>query len=118
MTQNQSVNMAEIEKAKKRARWCSIIFTSVYVILFPFILYLSLLSVMIFDKPSMPTALGLWIMFMFFCIPLSMVVSVCLIWRNYFLDNLKKTYLHCMLPFFCSAVAIAFNVILQTIFCA
>ena len=117
MAHDQSINTGKMEESKKRAKWCSIFCTFLYLILLPFFLLISLGSGMIFDKPSMPTPLGLWIMFMLFCVPFSMVVSIFMIWRNYLIANFKKAYIYCMLPFLCALLAFVLNAVLQTIFC-
>lgn len=113
MTNNQVANTTEFEKSKRRAKWFSIIVSIVFAIFFPIFLFISLLHALILD---MPTVLGLWIMFMFFCVSLSFLVSIYYIWKNYFLCNFKKTYLFYLLPFFSFAVAFSLDGILQAIF--
>jgi len=88
----------EAGKSKKCAKRCAVSFTIIYVILFPFLFYMAMLSSMIFDNPHMTTTLGLSIIFTTFCIPLSIPVSIYLMWSRYFQGLYKKTGFFCTLP--------------------
>lgn len=88
----------ELGKEKKSTKRFATIFTMIYVILFPFLFYMAMLSGMIFDNPHMTNTLGLTIIFTTFCIPLSIPVSIYLIWSRYLRGQYKKAVFFCWLP--------------------
>lgn len=67
-----------------------ILCTAVYVLLFPFFFYMALLSAMVSDNPNiMPFLVGV-IMLIVFCIPLSIPISIYLMWSRYFRKQYDK----------------------------
>ena len=94
----QTFSEQKIAYDRKNAKYFAIGFTVVYVIFFPFFFYMALLSGMIFDNPHMTTLIGLLIIFITFLIPLSMPVSIYLMWSRYFRGQYKKTRFFCTLP--------------------
>ena len=55
-------------------------------------------SLMVFDKPNLNIFLGISFIFLAVCAPLSIPVSVYLIWSRYCRGDYKKTRLFCALP--------------------
>ena len=92
--------MDELVSLKERRSTCRWITTStiIYLILFPILFYLSLLSFMVFDNPHMTTFMGLLFIFLFLCIPLSIPVSIFFMWRRYFQMQYSKACFHCGVP--------------------
>jgi hypothetical protein len=83
---------------RKRVKWVVVICTIIYVILFPFFFYMALLSTMVFDNPHMTVPLGSLIILVTFCIPLSMPISIYLMWSKYCRLQYKKAGFFCILP--------------------
>ena len=80
-TSSESHEKLKEQKTTKRRL---IIYTIIYLCFFPFALIFSLFSFMVFDDPGMTIFLGLFIMSIFFIVPLSILVYIFLIWRKYF----------------------------------
>ena len=103
-------------KDQKSAKYCAVGWTIAFLIFFPFFFFVALMSSMIFDNPKMTAPMGLWIMFMIFWIPLSMPISIYLMWSNYSRGLYRKTRLFWALPFLTLGIVILLNAILQTLF--
>ena len=88
----------EANENQKSARRCAIGYSVVYSILFFPFFYMGLLTSMIFDNPRMTTPVGLSIIFLAFMIPLSMLISIYLMWSRYLFGRYEKIYLFCALP--------------------
>jgi hypothetical protein len=113
---NKSAISEENFSSQKTAKYCAIGWTIVYLILFPFFFYIALLSAMIFDSPRMTISIGLWTMFMYFWIPLSMLASIYLMWSNYSRRQYKKTCLYWLLPFFTISIVLILDIVLEALF--
>lgn len=84
--------------SSKKCKWELILCTIIYVILFPFLLYMGLLSSMVSDGPRItPFFVGV-IMFIVFCIPLSIPVSIYLMWSRYSREQYEKARLFAWIP--------------------
>jgi len=92
--------MHDLTPSKERQFSCRLISfsTIIYLLLFPFLFYMSLFSFMAFDNPRMTTFLGLLFIFLFLCIPLSIPVSIFFMWRRYFQMQYSKAHFHCAVP--------------------
>ncbi len=95
--------MIEIEETpsrwKKLANLMSaIIFTIIWLGLFPFFLYGAMLSFFIFDNPSMPSLMGSTIVFFAFFIPLSFPATILCIWLSYFYKKIYLMYCSNLIP--------------------
>jgi hypothetical protein len=101
---------------EKSAKYCAIGWTIVYLLLFPFLFYVALFSIMVFDNPHMTTPVGLLIIFMSFWVPLSIPVSIYLMWSNYSRGQYKRTHLFWGLPFFTFGIVFLLNAIIQKLF--
>lgn len=98
MMDRQTTFEEEAIKSKKYARRCVISFTVLYAVLFPFLFYMAMLSSMVFDNPHMTTTRGLSIIFTTFCVPLSIPISIYLMWSRYFREQYKKSSFFCAIP--------------------
>lgn len=74
--------------------------TIIYVILFPFLFYAALLSAMVADSPrATPLFVGLT-MFVVFWLPLSVPISIYLMWSRYLRNQQSKARIFAGLPFY------------------
>lgn len=92
--------MDDLAPSKERQSCCRWISAStiIYLLLFPFLFFMSLFSFMAFDNPHMTTFMGLSFIFLFLCIPLSIPVSIFFMWRRYFQMQYSKACFHCAVP--------------------
>jgi hypothetical protein len=85
-----------------------IAWTIIYLLSFPFIFWMALWSMLIFDKPSMTVPIGLTIVFLFLCVPLAMIVSIWQMWSKYRKAKYSQARWLWVLPFFALALALLF----------
>ncbi len=88
-----------IIEEKKRAYYRASGWTIAYILLFPFLRDLVLCSAMIFDNPKMPEPIGLWYMFLVAWIPLSVSISIFLMWLHYSRGHYEKVRFSWQLTF-------------------
>lgn len=114
-TENESTDLQtiEISPEQKKARRFVTIWTCLYIILFPFVFWMSLWSILVFDNPSMTVPIGITIICAFLCVPFSMLVSIWKMWSKYFHEQYDKIYWFCALPLFALLLAICVNIVLQ-----
>ncbi len=98
-------------KTKKRA-WVA---TIIYCLLFPFLFMFAAASAMIFDDPSMPTPLGLSIIFLCFCIPLSIPFTFYFVWSRYSQGEYKKSRQFCLIPMYILMGTFIYHILTDTI---
>jgi len=85
-------------RVSKKCKRGLILCTIIDVLLFPFLLYMGLLSSMVSDSPRItPFFVGV-IMFIVFCMPLSIPVSIYLMWSHYFRKQYDKARLFSRMP--------------------
>ena len=97
----------------KRRAWY---WTIGYVLLFPIAVMMAAASCMMFDCPRMTVPLGLFIILLFCCIPLSIPVSWYLIWSRYHSGNYERCRFYCKLPLLTVVAVFILNAIVQTLF--
>lgn len=90
---------------RKTAKFYAIAWTIIYLVLFPFFAYIALLSGMLLENPKTTVPVGLSMMLVMFCIPLSMPISIYLMWTNFSRHNYNKTLFYGLLPLFIFALA-------------
>lgn len=74
--------------------------TTIYILLFPFLFYMAILSSMVSDGPdTTPFMVGV-IMSLMFLLPLSVPVSIYLMWSRYFRNQANKALFFAGLPFY------------------
>lgn len=92
-------NVAEAtQNLKKKAKICAVTWTIIYVLLLPLLSYFALLSAMIFDDPHLSIPKGLSVIFTISFIPLSLPISVDLMWSSYVCEEYGKTLFFWSIP--------------------
>ncbi len=87
-------------RPSRALKWGLSICTAVYVILFPFLFYMALLSSMVSDGPSTTSFMVGAIMFIMFWLPLSVPISIYLMWSRLFRNQPGKALIFAGLPFY------------------
>jgi hypothetical protein len=65
--------------------------TTFYLILLPFAAIFAVGSLLAFDSPSLPIPIGLTIILLYWSIPISIPLTIYLMWRQYSKENYKKS---------------------------
>ena len=102
-----------IQNIKRKAKVCAVTWTVIYVLLLPLLSYSALLSVMIFDDPHLSIPKGLSIIFTISLIPLSLPVSVDLMWSSYVCEEYDKTLFFWSVPWLTLIAVLALDPIIQ-----
>jgi hypothetical protein len=95
-----------------RCAWTA---TIIYFLLFPLLFMFAAASVMIFDSPSMPVPLGLSIIFLYFCIPLSIPFTFYLVWSRYSQGEYRKSRQFCLIPLYILIGTFSYDVLTDII---
>jgi hypothetical protein len=103
-----------IQDIKRKAKICSVVWTIIYIFLFPFLSYFALLSAMIFDNPHLSIPKGLSIIFTISLIPLSLPLSIDLMWSSYVCEEYGKTLFFGSVPWLTLIAVLAYNSIILT----
>jgi hypothetical protein len=98
---------------KKKAKICAVAWTIMYVLLLPLLSYFALLSAMIFDNPHLSIPKGLSIIFTISLIPLSLPVSIDLMWSSYVCEEYDKTLFFWSLPWLTLIAVLALDPIIR-----
>jgi hypothetical protein len=88
----------QIHNVRRKAKICAIIWTIIYTLLFPVLAYFALFSAMVFDKPDLSILKGLSIIFIVSLLPLSLPVSIDLMWSSYVGEEYDKTLIFWSVP--------------------
>ena len=108
--QNEAESMQNI---KRKAKICAVAWTIIYVLLLPLLSYFALLSAMIFDNPHLSTSKGLSIIFTISLIPLSLPVSIDLMWSSYACEEYGKTLFFWSVPWLTLIAVLALYLIIR-----
>ncbi len=108
---NVSIDIEDDRKKTKRYAWIT---TIIYLVLFPFLFMFATTSIMIFDSPSMSVLFGLSIIFLCFCVPLSIPFTFYFIWSRYSQGEYRKSRRFCLLPLYIAMIAFAYNALIDT----
>lgn len=103
------------EQDKKKTKKCAWVATIIYCLLFPFLFMFAAASAMIFDDPSMPTPLGLSIIFLCFCVPLSIPFTFYFVWSRYSQGEYKKSRQFCLIPSYIAIGALSYHILTDTL---
>ncbi len=103
------------EKDQKKTKRCAWIATIIYLLLLPFLFMMAVASIMVFDCPDMAVPIGLSIIFMYFCVPLSIPFTLYLIWSRYSRNDYKKSRQFCLIPLGLSIATIAYDALVDVI---
>jgi hypothetical protein len=93
-------------RAHKRAGYCAIICTFLYLALFLPSFYIFMFSPHLFENAGMTDAIGVAIIFFSLWVPLSIVISLAMIWFMYFRNRYKGMYFFCAMPVITSIVVL------------
>ena len=102
-----------IHNVKRKAKVCAIVWTIIYVFLFPLLTYFALFSSMVFDSPHISILKGLSITFIASLIPLSLPVSIDLMWSSYICAEYSKTLTFWSVPWLTLIFVLALDSIIQ-----
>ncbi len=103
------------EKDREKTKRCAWAVTIIYLLLFPFLFMCAAASAMIFDDSSMPVALGLSIIFLCLCIPLSIPFTLYFVWSRYLHGEYKKSRQSCLIPLYILIITFIYDVLTDTI---
>ncbi len=81
--------------------------TIAYLLLFPLSFAYAVVSVLVFDGPRMTPLAGGSIIFLCFCVPFSIPVTIYLMWSRYSKQNYVKSRRSCLIPLYMIGVAVA-----------
>lgn len=109
---NISIDVEGDRKKTKRYAWLA---TIIYCLLFPFLFMFAAVSTMIFDDPGMSTPLGLSIIFLCFCIPLSIPFTFYFIWSRYSQGEYRKSRQYCLIPLYILIFIIIYDSLMDAI---
>lgn len=103
------------EESQKTKRLATI-WTVVYLICFVPLAFFALFTIFVFDGPSVTVPVGLSIIAAAWCIPLSIPVSIYLIWSSYSSGRYKRARYFCALPIIMIGVFLLVNASLEVLF--
>lgn len=103
----------QVRGIKKKAKVCAILWTIIYVVLFPLLSYFALFSAMVFDSPHISLLNGLSIIFIISLIPLSLPVSIDLMWSSYVCEEYRKTLIFWSVPWLTFISVLALSALVQ-----
>ena len=72
-------------------------------------------SIMIFDIPVCQTPFGLSIIFLCFCVPLSIPFTFYFVWSRYSQGEYKKSRQFCLIPSYIAIGALSYHILTDTI---
>lgn len=108
-------NAEPTQNLKRKAKICATAWTLIYSLLLPPLSYFALLSVMIFDDPHLSVPKGLFIIFTISLIPLSLPVSIDLMWSSYVSEEYGRTLFFWSVPWLTLIVVLALDPIIRFI---
>lgn len=95
-----------MNEEQKRARLCGFLCSILYIACFFLSFYLFVFVPDLLGNPNMTTALGLWLVFLSLLTPLSIVISIGLIWNRYLNQRYRAMYLSCLIPIVTALIVI------------
>jgi len=101
--------MYNCHNIKRKAKICAVVWTVTYILLFPILTYFALFSIMVFDDPHLSISKGLSIIFTISLIPLSLPVSIDLMWSSYVCEEYGKTLFFWAIPWITLIIILALN---------
>lgn len=108
-------NKAEpTQNLKSKAKICAVTWTIIYVLLLPLLSYFALLSAMVFDKPDLSILKGLSIVFIISLIPLSLPISIDLMWSSYVSEEYDRTLFFWSVPWLTLISVLALDFIISS----
>lgn len=105
-----------MSEEQKRARLCGFICSFVYLAFFFISFYLFIFVPELIGNPEMTTNLGLLLVFLSLWTPLSIVLSIGLIWNRYLNQDYRRVYMACLIPPVTVIIVIVLLKIIQVAF--
>lgn len=102
-----------IHNVKRKAKICTVFWTIIYALLFPLLSYSALFSAMVFDNPDLSILKELSIIFIISLIPLSLPVSIDLMWSSYIGEEYGKTLFFWSVPWLTVAAVLSTNYLIR-----
>ena len=87
-----------MQNIQRKAKICAVAWTIIYALLMLLLPYFTLFSFIIFDNPSLSIPKGLSIIFIMSLIPLSLPLSIDLMWSSYVCEEYGKTLFFWAIP--------------------
>ncbi len=100
----------------KTLKWGLSICTTIYILLLPFLFQMAMLSLMIADGPGTTVFMVLVVMSLMFLIPLSIPVSIYLMWSRYARKQQNRALIFAGLPLYTFGAVFLTLSILDAIF--
>jgi hypothetical protein len=110
---DKTVNTKKDRKTTKTIAWFATVF---YLILLPFSFMFACATFLFFDNPNLSLQLGLPVIFLYFCVPLSIPLALCRIWFRYSDGKCKESRRYCLLPLCIGALAFLYHAVTFSIF--
>lgn len=101
---------------QKKARFCAFICSTLYLALFFLSFYIIIFIPNLFGNPEIGDTTGLLLVFLSLLAPLSIVVSIGLIWNRYLNQDYKNVYFACLIPLATALVVIVLMKLIQILF--
>jgi hypothetical protein len=98
---------------QKRARNIGIICSILYLALFFPSFYIFMLAPGMFENPHMTDAIGIMLIVIDICVPLSLIVSLWMIWQKYWQGAYRAVYAACALPVVTCLTALVVMTVIQ-----
>jgi hypothetical protein len=99
----------QIHNIRKKAKICAIVWTIIYILLFPILIFMAMASLLVFDKPGLSLLKGLSIVFIYSLLPLSIPVSIDLMWSSYAGEEYQKTLIFWAVPWLAIIAIVAID---------
>ena len=106
------ISISDESKKRTKTGYLLGIFTLFYLLVLPFVFGMALASFMVFGTPKITTTIGSLMVFSFFWIPISIPISIFLMWSNYYKKKYKKASGYILVPIL---TLLAFFVSIQTL---
>ena len=103
-------------KRQRLAGYLGVICSFVYLALFFPSFYVAMFVPNLFENSQMTASLGIIVVFLSISVPLSIVVSIGMIWFMYFRGAYKNVYFFCLFPLIVAAFVVLGISLLQHLF--
>ncbi len=104
------------ERSQRLAGYLGVICSFLYLALFFPSFYVAILAPNLFENAHMTASIGIIVVFLSVSVPLSIVVSIGLIWFMYFRGAYKNVYFFCLFPLIVATIVVVCVSLLQHLF--
>lgn len=98
-----------IQRDQNKTQICAGTTIILYLFLLPEFSMMALASSLIFDNPNMTEILGLPFVFLFFSVPLSVPITLYMVWREYSRGKYTMSCWLCLIPLFLIIATISYG---------